>query len=58
MDRFSRRRVLRGMVGGSAVSVGIPLLNYFLNTNGTALANGFGGPIGGQGKASAAALRA
>lgn len=40
MDRFSRRRVLRGMVGGSAVTVGIPLLNYFLNSNGTALADG------------------
>ena len=45
MDRFSRRRVLRGMVGGSAVTVGIPLLNYFLNTNGTALADGEAMPV-------------
>ena len=40
MDRFSRRRVLNGMVGGGAVTVGLPLLNYFLNGNGTALADG------------------
>jgi hypothetical protein len=31
------------MVDGSAVTVGIPLLNYFLNANGTALADG--GPM-------------
>ena len=40
MDRFSRRRVLNGIVGGGAVTVGLPLLNYFLNGNGTALADG------------------
>jgi hypothetical protein len=45
MDRFSRRRVLRGMVGGGAVTVGIPLLNYFLNGNGTALADGESMPL-------------
>lgn len=34
----TRRRVLRGMMGGMAVSVGLPFLDCFLNTNGTALA--------------------
>ncbi|HWK75911.1 MAG TPA: DUF1552 domain-containing protein [Povalibacter sp.] len=36
----TRRRVLRGMLGGAAVSVGLPFLDCFLNTNGTALASG------------------
>jgi hypothetical protein len=36
----TRRSVLRGLLGGTAVSVGLPLLDVFLNTNGTALANG------------------
>jgi hypothetical protein len=40
MNPMSRRRVLRGMLGGGAVTVGLPLLNVFLNTNGTALASG------------------
>ncbi len=40
MSGLNRRRVLRGMVGGSAVSVGLPLLNCFLNGNGNALADG------------------
>jgi hypothetical protein len=35
----SRRRVLRGMMGGAAVSVGLPFLDAFLNGNGTALAS-------------------
>ena len=35
----SRRRVLRGMVGGAAVTVGLPFLDGFLNANGTALAS-------------------
>jgi hypothetical protein len=34
----SRRRVLRGMLGGGAVTVGLPFLDCFLNENGTALA--------------------
>lgn len=34
----SRRRVLRGVMGGTAVSVGLPFLNCFLNESGTALA--------------------
>jgi hypothetical protein len=40
MTGLNRRRVLRGMVGGGAVTVGLPLLNCFLNGNGTALAMG------------------
>ncbi len=35
-----RRTVLRGMLGGAAVAVGLPLLDCFLNGNGTALAQG------------------
>ena len=38
--RVPRRTVLRGMLGGAAVTVGVPLLDCFLNTNGTALADG------------------
>jgi len=34
----TRRRVLRGMLGGMAVSVGLPFLDCFLSSNGTALA--------------------
>ncbi len=37
---WNRRRVLRGMMGSAAVTVGMPLLDCFLNTNGTALADG------------------
>src|SRR5471032_2763928 len=36
--KASRRTMLRGMMGGAAVSVGLPFLDCFLNTNGTALA--------------------
>ncbi len=46
MSEFSRRRVLRGMMSGAAVTVGLPLLDCFLNTNGTALANGAALPLG------------
>lgn len=38
--RFDRRSVLKGLLGGSAVYVGLPMLDAFLNGNGTALANG------------------
>src|ERR1700754_4957040 len=34
----TRRRVLKGMLGGAAVTVGLPFLDCFLNTNGTGLA--------------------
>jgi hypothetical protein len=45
MSGMDRRRVLRGMVGGGAVTVGLPLLNVFLNGNGTALADGKPMPV-------------
>ena len=35
---LTRRRFLRGMLNGGAVTLGLPLLNCFLNGNGTALA--------------------
>ncbi len=40
MAKLSRRRVLRGMLNGGAVTVALPLLDCFLNDNGTALASG------------------
>lgn len=39
-SRLTRRSVLRGLIGGTAVSVGLPLLDGLLNTNGTAFASG------------------
>ena len=35
--RLSRRGFLRGLVGGSVATVGLPVLEAMLNTNGTAL---------------------
>ena len=40
MSNVSRRRILRGMMNGAAVTVALPFLDCFLNTNGDALANG------------------
>ena len=37
---LSRRRMLRGLLRGSAVCMGLPLLEAMLNENGTALAQG------------------
>ena len=37
-DRPSRRQVLRGVLNGAAVAVSLPLLNAFLDGNGTAMA--------------------
>lgn len=37
---IDRRRFLRGALAGAAVTVGVPLLDVFLNDNGTALASG------------------
>ena len=37
-ERLSRRQVLRGMLGGTAVTVGLPILECFLNPSGTAYA--------------------
>src|ERR1700744_758380 len=45
MTGLNRRRVLRGMLGGGAVTVGLPLLNCFLNGNGNALASGEKMPV-------------
>jgi len=42
---FGRRTLLKGMMGGGAVMVGLPLLDCFLNTNGTALAAGGRMPV-------------
>jgi hypothetical protein len=38
--RLSRRTVVRGLVGGGAVTVGLPPLEAMFNGNGTALADG------------------
>lgn len=40
MKHIDRRTVLRGMLQGAAVTVGLPLLECFLNDSGTAMANG------------------
>lgn len=37
-EKLSRRNVLRGALGGAAVTVGLPTLECFLNANGTAYA--------------------
>jgi hypothetical protein len=42
---LNRRRVLRGMLNGGAVTVALPLLNCFLDGNGTALASGAPLPV-------------
>lgn len=44
-ERLSRRRVLRGMLKGGAVTVGLPLLNCFLNSNASAMASGAPMPV-------------
>lgn len=41
----TRRRVLRGVMNGAAVTVGIPFLDCFLNNHGTALASGAELPV-------------
>ena len=40
-----RRSVLRGMLAGSAVTLGLPLLDCFLDSNGAALASGAPLPV-------------
>ena len=43
--KFNRRSMLRGMLGGSAVYMGLPALDVFLNGNGTAFADGAKLPV-------------
>lgn len=45
MKNFSRRRVLRGMLNGGAITVGLPLLDCLLNSNGNAFADGSPMPV-------------
>jgi uncharacterized protein DUF1552 len=45
MSKLTRRRVLRGMLNGSAIAVALPLLDCFLNDNGNALASGAPMPL-------------
>lgn len=45
MTRRPRRKVLRGLLGGGAVTVALPFLDCFLNGNGTALASGAPLPV-------------
>jgi hypothetical protein len=45
MTKMNRRNVLRGMMGGAAVTIGVPFLDCFLNTSGTALADGAPLPV-------------
>ena len=40
---FNRRSLMRGLLGGAGICVGIPLLDQFLNDNGTAFAQKAGG---------------
>jgi hypothetical protein len=39
---LSRRNVLRGILGGSAIAIGLPTFDYMLNDNGNAYADGEG----------------
>jgi len=40
MSKMNRRRFLKGTLNGGIVTVGLPLLNVFLNDNATAMADG------------------
>ncbi|MEZ4321367.1 MAG: DUF1552 domain-containing protein [Myxococcota bacterium] len=42
---MNRRTLLRGVLGGTAVGLGLPLLDCMLDTNGTALASGGALPV-------------
>ena len=39
-NKLSRRTMLRGMLGGAAIGIGLPMLEIFMNDHGTALADG------------------
>lgn len=43
--RFNRRSMLRGLLGGTAVGLGLPALNAFVNGNGDAWADGAKFPV-------------
>jgi hypothetical protein len=43
-SKLSRRTMLRGILAGAAVGIGLPLLDIFVNDNGDALAQGSGFP--------------
>jgi len=45
MHRMNRRTALKGMLGGAAVTVGLPFLDCFLDSNGVALADGAKLPV-------------
>jgi len=45
LARLSRRRVLKGMLNGAAVTVGLPLLDCMLSDGGQALASGAPLPV-------------
>jgi hypothetical protein len=45
MKKWNRRKVLKGMLQGSAVTVALPLLDCFLDGNGKALASGAPVPV-------------
>lgn len=40
LSKIDRRQFLRGTVNGAAITLGLPILDCFLNTNGTAWASG------------------
>lgn len=44
MTKLDRRTMLRGMLGGATITVGLPALEVFLNAHGTAYADGVGLP--------------
>ncbi len=44
-NRFNRRSVMRGLLGGAAVCIGIPTLDTFLDGNGAAWADGAKLPV-------------
>jgi len=45
VKKLDRRRILKGMLNGSVVTVALPFLDCFLNDNGTALASGVEMPV-------------
>jgi hypothetical protein len=45
MHTLNRRTTLKGLMGGTAVTVGLPLLDIFLSSNGDAMADGAALPV-------------